>query len=102
MIRVTYRQAGEERSVSVTGHAGYAEHGKDIVCAGVTAVTYALALFLEKLDEGAKLRLDPGDAHIVCRRGDRAAAAFDMAVCGYLAIANSYPQYVEVILPDRG
>ncbi|WP_166238823.1 ribosomal-processing cysteine protease Prp [Paenibacillus turpanensis] len=43
MIRVTIHRNKHDRSIdsfTVEGHADYAEHGKDIVCAGVTAVTF--------------------------------------------------------------
>ena len=32
------RKAGHIQSVELTGHAGFAEHGKDIVCAAVSAL----------------------------------------------------------------
>jgi uncharacterized protein len=37
--------------IDVRGHAGYAEHGKDIVCAGVSAITQAAILGLQALAE---------------------------------------------------
>lgn len=40
MTRVIIFQAGEElRGFSCEGHAGYAEHGKDIVCAAVSMIS---------------------------------------------------------------
>ncbi|WP_010270834.1 ribosomal-processing cysteine protease Prp [Paenibacillus senegalensis] len=52
MIRVNiYRSTGDNtiRSFSVEGHADFDEHGKDIVCAGVSAVTIGTMNAIEKL-----------------------------------------------------
>ena len=43
----------------VDGHAGYDDAGRDIVCAGVSALTYALAAGLN--DCGALLKYESGD-----------------------------------------
>ena len=37
--------------VTLEGHSGYAEHGKDIVCAGISALIPALVNSLIMLDE---------------------------------------------------
>jgi uncharacterized protein YsxB (DUF464 family) len=51
MIRVKIERdaAGVIRSYSVKGHADYAKRGKDIVCAGVSAVTVGTVNSIEKL-----------------------------------------------------
>lgn len=52
MIRVDiYRSLMDNTilSFSVEGHADFAEHGKDIVCAGVSAVTIGTVNAIEKL-----------------------------------------------------
>ena len=45
MIEVNVRPDG----ITVDGHAGYAECGKDIVCAGVTALIQTLIGSLKEL-----------------------------------------------------
>ena len=35
--------------IEISGHAGYAEYGKDIVCAGVTALTQTLIQSIDDL-----------------------------------------------------
>ena len=37
--------------LTIKGHSGYAEHGKDIVCAGISALIPALVNSLIMLDE---------------------------------------------------
>ncbi|MFD1736042.1 ribosomal-processing cysteine protease Prp [Bacillus salitolerans] len=48
-------------SVTVTGHAEYDEPGKDIVCAGVSAVTFGAANAVEKLC-GVALKVEQGES----------------------------------------
>lgn len=51
MIRViiTRKRDGSIDSFSVKGHANYAKHGEDIVCAGVSAVTVGVVNAIEAL-----------------------------------------------------
>jgi uncharacterized protein YsxB (DUF464 family) len=51
MINVTiYRtDDGKIRAFTVSGHAGFAERGKDIVCAGVSAVSFGAINAVMKL-----------------------------------------------------
>lgn len=41
----------DEHTISIQGHAGYAEPGKDIVCAGVSAILQTAQLGLYALAE---------------------------------------------------
>ncbi|MCU9614002.1 ribosomal-processing cysteine protease Prp [Caldibacillus lycopersici] len=51
MIYVTIQQTDEKyiQSFSVEGHANFAKHGSDIVCAGVSAVTFGAINAVEAL-----------------------------------------------------
>lgn len=48
-ITITREQDGRIRHFAVSGHAKYADPGKDIVCAGVSAVTIGAVNAIEKL-----------------------------------------------------
>jgi len=48
-ITITRGQDGRIRHFAVSGHAKYADPGKDIVCAGVSAVTIGAVNAIEKL-----------------------------------------------------
>ena len=49
MIRVTvYNNRGTYNKITVSGHAGYAEEGEDIVCAAVSALVINTANSLER------------------------------------------------------
>ncbi len=48
-----YRTGDFYQGVSVSGHSGYAQAGKDIVCAGISVLTINLINSLEQLCEDA-------------------------------------------------
>lgn len=100
MIRVRHKKAGELHRLTVTGHADYGPHGADIVCAGVSALTYALLASIEKLG-GTILEawVTSGDTEIISQGGD---SAFEVALTGLELIAEKYPQHVEVIDAAQG
>ena len=69
MIRASYCR--DAPKITVTGHAGSAPHGHDLVCAGVSTLVYTLAFHVQKLERAglcanAQVRLLPGDAEVAC------------------------------------
>lgn len=90
MIRV---RAGERR-ITVSGHAGYAPAGQDIVCAAVSALTYALAGYLEETGQAARSDIRRGYAAIEGAEG--CGAAFALVRCGMEQLAAAYPGCVEM------
>ncbi len=86
----------------VKGHAGYADAGEDIVCAGVSAILQTAALALEQLFViKPHLVVKPG--HMVCRLPDyddpverlRAQTILQTAVLGCRNIATQYPSHIQ-------
>ncbi len=90
MIRV---RAGERR-ITVSGHAGHAPVGQDIVCAAVSALTYALAGYLEETGQAARSDIRRGYADIEGAEG--CGAAFALVRCGMEQLAAAYPGCVEM------
>lgn len=90
MIRV---RAGERR-ITVSGHAGHAPAGQDIVCAAVSALMYALAGYLEETEQAARSDICRGYADIE-GAGD-CGAAFTLVRCGMEQLAAAYPDCVEM------
>lgn len=98
MLHVRYRGDGKYHSLVMVGHAGYDESGKDIVCAGASAIVYALLGWLENNEEeleDVNTNVEPGETWISCEGGEKAAAAFEMACIGLEQIADFYPDHVE-------
>ena len=80
--------------LDMDGHAGYGSEGSDIVCAGLSAITYALAEYLLQ-SGGAKvsdLVLRPGHVRIRCT--GEVAEAFRMAYIGYAMLESQYPEHI--------
>ncbi|UHA75837.1 ribosomal-processing cysteine protease Prp [Paenibacillus sp. 481] len=65
MIRVTIRRKSNRliESFSVKGHANFAPHGQDTVCAGVSAVTVGAVNAIEKL-AGVQLKCKMKDGFL--------------------------------------
>ena len=99
MIRAQYRKDGSSHFLKLTGHADYAEHGEDIVCAGASSLVYSLLGWLENNSEDMTYTVSDvhsGNVEITCEGGERAATAFEMAAIGLLQLADSYPDHVEI------
>lgn len=100
MTRVVYREGAEEHLLTAEGHAGYGEPGHDIVCAAVSAVTGALATYMETYREEADyldIFAEPGNVRVHCVGGAWVARAFEMAFIGLCIAGKNYPQHVEIL-----
>lgn len=88
--------------LTVRGHAGYAESGRDIVCAAASALVYALAGTLRDTGRLTEAVMEPGRADI--RGTGDCAREFALVRCGLELLAGQYPQCVEVgrDLPRKG
>lgn len=107
MIKIVIRKTEGSAQFILSGHAGYADPGQDIVCAGVSMLTNTLANLVQRWNESGSVELMqiyPADAprHIFLTTGaDRTInATIDTIVDQYEQIAEQYPQHVTVeILP---
>ena len=99
MIRVLYIRRGSGHELTVSGHADFAERGKDIVCAGISALTQALLGWLDDHGENISEIVGPavhsGHLWVRCSGNTRVTTAFQMAAKGYEQIAAAYPDHVE-------
>ena len=105
MIRVTVTRscAGHINKLSIKGHAGYADSGQDIVCAGASAVAQTCVIGLKKvagvdplvtLKNGFfALALPEG---ISAKSADRALCILETAYLGLKDMALSYPSNIRV------
>lgn len=96
MIQVTYTFSETLHDLVIKGHAEY-NNGNDIVCAGVSAITYTLAGYLlNKRDAGASVELESGQGSLQCLRTPHTDIAIEMAMIGFCQIANTYPNNVSI------
>lgn len=99
MIRVRYERDGNNHSLTMDGHAEYAEHGVDIVCAGASAIVCALLGWLENNSEDMSFcdcDAHSGSLSIQCEGGERTEAAFDLAIIGLLQIEDTYSDHIDI------
>ena len=89
----------QKDGITVTGHAGYAEPGKDIVCAAVSALLQAFIESVEKLtDDELKCDIRAGNAVIRYRNLSAGAQLLlDSFFIGVQMIAVTYPDYVRIV-----
>lgn len=94
MIAVSVRKD----KITVSGHAGYAEAGKDIVCAGVTALTMSLVKSLNDLtDDKIEYEISPGRVDIHCGNLSEAGMLLvDSFFIGICQIADEFPDHVRI------
>lgn len=108
MVRAEFEraQSGEVLAFEVAGHADFAAHGSDVVCAAVSALTFAtLNGLTEVVGLRPQVRVDDAAGVVACRLGAdalhgevglRAQAILETLVLGLQETARSYPGYVEV------
>lgn len=94
MIAVSVRKDG----IEINGHAGYAEIGKDIVCAGVTALTQTLIRSMQGLTrDKVEYEVSPGRADIqygnLSEEGKLLVDSFFIGIC---LIVDEFPEYVRI------
>lgn len=88
-----------ENRITVIGHAGYAEPGKDIVCAAVSVLTQNLIKSLEVFtNDLGDCNIEPGNVTIeyenLSERGKLLVDSFFIGIC---QIQEAYgSQYVQV------
>jgi uncharacterized protein YsxB (DUF464 family) len=109
MVTITTKHNIYEKvlCIKASGHAGYAEAGKDIVCSSVSILMYTLAQAVMEMHRKGAFKVEPtielteGNSCIKCecdRYADYAVAyyKFEMIEDGFNILADNYPQYVSL------
>lgn len=110
MTKVTIDNTSYIHSFLCVGHAGYAEHGQDIVCASASILAYTLIQAIQNMAVDGKLvgidnvSAQGGRASISCiPKDEHKQEVFDIfstVQVGYELLAQQYPQYVELNVID--
>ena len=96
MIDVYVKDYGDRWTMSMIGHAGYEEEGKDIVCAGASALWFTLLSELQEACDHFETDSDFGEApHTVTAWGCR--YAMRMILRGLRFLEGAYPAYLTVL-----
>jgi uncharacterized protein YsxB (DUF464 family) len=111
-VKYTYDKDKRECVLTVKGHAGQADIGKDIVCASASILAYTIAQIVKAMNDHGDLaepptiELEGGDATIKCRAEDdylfsELMQDFFVITTGYMLLAYNYPEYVQLITDDK-
>lgn len=113
MISAVFESNRELRKLSLTvkGHAGHSEVGRDIICASASILAYTLAQIFKTMDahgdfaEAPTLDLESGNTVISCVAKDddiyaEAMYALFVVQVGFSLLAYNYPQFVELKMFD--
>ena len=101
MITITFfKRQGELLGFDSSGHAGYADPGEDIVCAGVSAILYAVANTLS--ERGANAYIEEGDNRLRVKIVDMSyqdpaiQAVLHVAWMGAIGIEEEYGKFLKI------
>lgn len=114
MVTINYETSPKRKTFSLTirGHAGQAESGKDLVCACVSILAYTVAHNVEFLTgigaytEPPTISLNEGDSTIKCKVKEQSvyknlACRLDAVVTGFRLLQLSEPKYVTFIFNGK-
>ena len=102
MIQAVYYR--KYNRLTVTGHAGSAEPGHDLVCASASMLAYTLAANVANMADAGQVRehclkLVEGDTEISCNPRHNLKATvtlvFDTVCAGFSLLAHDYPEFIS-------
>ncbi|CAM4232557.1 ribosomal-processing cysteine protease Prp [Lacicoccus alkaliphilus] len=103
MIRVDIHkdQAGRIESFEMSGHAGFGEYGKDIVCAGASAVVFGnvnAVLSMTESDPGIELDDDGGYLHFDVDDPDdeKLQTILEAMIISLKTIEEEYSEHIRI------
>ncbi|HAE39741.1 MAG TPA: hypothetical protein DCG57_14075 [Candidatus Riflebacteria bacterium] len=101
MIQVDFTDDGNAVCLKVTGHAGLADKGSDIVCSAVSALIQTFAGGVEsELQASLSGHLDSGNCNIRIQVDEShkqsLRAVYKVFKFGFRKIASSYPEQVKL------
>lgn len=95
MIKVTFKP--NQKGIKIEGHAGFAEHGQDIVCAGVSALTQTF-LYGFVRNGHPSYQMSQGFFDLdMNTHNDVTRAMLDALRLGLLSMADVYPENIKII-----
>ncbi|MCL2546124.1 MAG: ribosomal-processing cysteine protease Prp [Oscillospiraceae bacterium] len=100
MTTLTFSLRGDDIiAVSVEGHAGYAESGEDIVCAGISALVQMVDCQLYMLETDADMSVDEETARIMIKVGNKEAITkAQLPLHALMVVAKSWQEeYTDFI-----
>ena len=90
-------------SIEMNGHSGYAENGKDIVCAGVSSLVYAALNSFDSIEKD-RISIDDGMLKLNLRGkkvSDHDQIVLEVMLNGFSMIASQYKKNVKIIKKEN-
>ena len=96
MIKVSIISSGEiVNGLEVKGHANFAEHGKDLVCAGVSCIITGGFNALNKEDV-EEITLEEGYAKVIVSPESKSVDVINVILIQLKTIQESYPKFIKI------
>jgi uncharacterized protein YsxB (DUF464 family) len=102
IIEITSKN-NEIISIEMNGHSGYAESGKDIVCAGVSSLVYAALNSFDSVEEN-RIQINDGMLKLNLRGkkvSDHDQIVLQVMLNGFSMIASQYKKNVKIIKKEN-
>ena len=98
MIQVTVTERkGKAESIVITGHAGYAEHGKDLICAAVSGIAFGLCNAMDQLADSSRVSITENRIEIgACGPEETAETILRTGIIQLETIAEHNSRFIKV------
>lgn len=100
MVTVTVKTMQDRvQAVEISGHADYAEHGQDLICAGVSSIGTGTLNALEELAEGeCSLKMNSGfiSIHVLNRHNETVQLILRVMLIQFQTMAETYKKYIQI------
>lgn len=99
MTRVIIRSAGGAvRSIEIRDHAGFAYHGQDLVCAGISSISIGALNALDELfGEQCRLSMKGNSIRVETESRDAALqACLQMLLLQLKSVQEVYPENITI------
>lgn len=102
MIRAEfYKSEGLLNRFNITGHAGYADHGSDVVCAAVSSAVQLIVNILEEFDCEPSVTVE--DDLIDCRitaLAQTGSALLEQLVLHLRSVCEEFPKTIKITISE--
>lgn len=99
MIQVTVKyKENTIEYLEVYGHANFAEHGSDIVCAGISSLLLSNLIYAEQLNQGI-FKTEQKNGHVIVnveQSDETLNHLLEAIVVGLTLMKEQYPKYIKM------
>ncbi len=86
---------GKPYGLEVKGHAGFAESGQDLICAGVSSIVTGGFNAFNKNDIES-VTLESGYARVILKEQSESLRVLNVIIIQLKTIQESYPKYIKI------